>query len=122
MDLEKPVNVIDGVKRLEKQSSDLAKGKGNSGSLSSKDLYVRADKFDIKSLDIQLEKHLSRVWSRSVENQKPTEEWEIDLSKLNLRYAVATGTYGIVYRGTYGDQDVAGNQFTAVLLAAINIR
>lgn len=122
MDLEKPVNVIDGVKKLEKQSSDLASsGKASVGSLSSKDLYVRADKFDIKSLDIQLEKHLSRVWSRSIENQKPKEEWEIDLSKLNLRYAVATGTYGIVFRGTYDDQDVAGNLSTSFLLASVNI-
>lgn len=122
MDLKKPVNLIDGVKKLEKQRSDVASnGKASVGSLCSKDLYVRADKFDIKSLDIQLEKHLSRVWSRNVESQKPAEEWEIDLSKLNIRYAVATGTYGIVYRGTYDDQDVAGNLSTSFIHTSINV-
>ncbi|KAK4798451.1 hypothetical protein SAY86_030777 [Trapa natans] len=102
MDAKNPTNLIDGVKKLEKQSSNVASN-GNT----SKDMYVRADKFDIKNLDILLEKHLSRVWSRNVESQKPKEEWEIDLSRLNIRYALATGTYGIVFRGTYGDQDVA---------------
>ncbi|KAK4775698.1 hypothetical protein SAY87_023659 [Trapa incisa] len=108
MSLEKPASVIDGAKKLEKQSSDLSSnGIASSGSISSKDLFVRADKFDIKNLDIQLEKHLSQVWSRNLESNKPKEEWEIDLSKLNIRYSVATGTYGIVYRGTYDEQDVA---------------
>ncbi|KAK4801165.1 hypothetical protein SAY86_021652 [Trapa natans] len=108
MNLEKPVNMIDGVKKLEKQSSNLSSnGKLSCGSISSKDLYVRADKLDIKNLDIQLEKHLSRVWSRNIESRKPKEEWEIDLSKLDIRYSLATGTYGIVYKGTYDEQDVA---------------
>ncbi|KAK4773213.1 hypothetical protein SAY87_028232 [Trapa incisa] len=108
MNLEKPVNMIDGVKKLEKQSSNLSSnGKLSCGSISSKDLYVRADKLDIKNLDIQLEKHLSRVWSRNIESRKPKEEWEIDLSKLDIRYALAAGTYGIVYKGTYDEQDVA---------------
>ncbi|KAL3507863.1 hypothetical protein ACH5RR_033245 [Cinchona calisaya] len=80
------------------------------GSISSKDMIFRADKIDLKSLDVQLEKHLSRVWSRNVENNnnhKPKEEWEIDPSKLEIRYLVAQGTYGTVYRGTYNNQDVA---------------
>ncbi|GAB4843346.1 hypothetical protein Ancab_013312 [Ancistrocladus abbreviatus] len=77
------------------------------GSVSSKDMFFRADKIDLKSLDLQLEKHLSRVCSKAAEPQRPKEEWEIDLSKLELRYVIARGTYGIVYRGTYGDQDVA---------------
>lgn len=94
------------------------KGKGNlseenilgksTGSLSSKDMFFRADKIDLKSLDVQLEKHLSRVWSRNVEPQRPKEVWEIDLSKLDIRYLVARGTYGTIYRGTYDNQDVAG--------------
>ncbi|KAK9288523.1 hypothetical protein L1049_016982 [Liquidambar formosana] len=79
-----------------------------SGSISSKDMFVRADKIDLKSLDIQLEKHLSRVWSRNVvESQRPKEEWEIDLAKLDIRYVIAHGTYGTVYRGTYDTLDVA---------------
>ncbi|CAI9771314.1 unnamed protein product [Fraxinus pennsylvanica] len=74
-------------------------------------MIFRADKIDLKSLDVQLEKHLSRVWSRNIENpnqsQKPKEVWEIDPSKLEIRYLVAQGTYGTVYRGTYNNQDVA---------------
>ncbi|KAK3440786.1 serine/threonine-protein kinase STY13 [Eucalyptus grandis] len=94
-----------GGARTPEMPSSKIKGSGN---LSSKDMFLRADKFDLRSLDIQLEKHLSRVWSRSVmENQRPKEEWEIDLSKLNIRYVVAQGTYGTVYRGTYDDKDVA---------------
>lgn len=74
----------------------------------SKDMIFRADKIDLKSLDVQLEKHLSRVWSRSTDPQKPKEVWEIDLSKLEIKYLVARGTYGTIYRGTYDKQDVAG--------------
>jgi len=80
----------------------------SSGSLSNKDMFVRADKIDLKSLDIQLEKTLSRVWIKDKSGHlKPKEEWEIDLSKLDIRYVVAKGTYGTVYRGTYDGQDVA---------------
>ncbi|KAI3459411.1 hypothetical protein Pfo_016074 [Paulownia fortunei] len=82
----------------------------SSGSISSKDMIFRADKIDLKSLDLQLEKHLSRVWSRNTETQnghKPKEVWEIDPSKLEIRYLVAQGTYGTVFRGTYDTQDVA---------------
>lgn len=96
------------------KNSDDQGGGGNprlkgTGSYSSKDMIFRADKIDLKSLDIQLEKHLSRVWSRNVDNRRPAEEWEIDLAKLDLRHVVAHGTYGIVYRATYDNQDVAGN-------------
>ncbi|XP_042482212.1 serine/threonine-protein kinase STY13 [Macadamia integrifolia] len=77
------------------------------GNISSKDVFFRADKIDLKSLDLQLEKHLSRVWSRDKRAPKPQEEWEIDLSKLDLRYVVARGTYGTVYRGIYDGLDVA---------------
>ncbi|KAA0049340.1 hypothetical protein IC582_012674 [Cucumis melo] len=77
------------------------------GSISSKDMIFRADKIDLKTLDIQLEKHLSRVWSKSIENQMPKEPWEIDLSKLDIIKQIAQGTYGTVYRGKYDDQEVA---------------
>ncbi|XP_072990559.1 serine/threonine-protein kinase 54-like [Typha latifolia] len=78
------------------------------GSFSSKDMFVRADKIDLKSLDIQLEKTLSKIWIKdNSASQKPKEEWEIVLSKLEIRYVMARGTYGTVYRGTYDGQDVA---------------
>uniref|UniRef100_A0A0D9Y045 non-specific serine/threonine protein kinase n=1 Tax=Leersia perrieri TaxID=77586 RepID=A0A0D9Y045_9ORYZ len=35
------------------------------------------------------------------------EEWEIDPSKLVIRYAIAQGTLGTVHRGVYDGQDVA---------------
>ena len=82
------------------------KGAGNQ---SSKDMIFRADRIDLKNLDAQLEKHLSRVWSRNTnETKRPREEWEVELAKLDLRYVVAHGAYGTVYRGTYDTQDVAG--------------
>lgn len=95
------------------KKSDGQEGGGNSkmkgtGGVSSKDMIFRADKIDLKSLDVQLEKHLSRVWSRNIENPRPVEEWEIDLAKLDLRHVIAQGTYGTVYRATYDNQDVAG--------------
>lgn len=96
------------------KTSESQEGKVNSKlkpSVSSKDMIFRADKIDLKTLDMQLEKHLSRVWSRNIENQRPREEWEIDLSKLEMKNVVAHGAYGTVYRGTYDDQDVAGNSF-----------
>lgn len=82
------------------------------------DMIFRADKIDLKSLDVQLEKHLSRVWSSNVENQnqRPREGWEIDPSKLEIRYLVAQGTYGTVHRGTYDNQDVAGKTLVAMFV------
>ncbi|CAO2821498.1 unnamed protein product [Amaranthus hypochondriacus] len=68
---------------------------------------IRADRIDLKSLDLQLEQKLNRVWCKALETERPKEEWEIDLSKLELKHTVAHGTYGSVYRGTYDDQDVA---------------
>ncbi|KAK9160911.1 hypothetical protein Syun_007252 [Stephania yunnanensis] len=83
------------------------KNVGSVGSVSCKDMFFRADKIDLKSMDYQLEKHLSMVWSRGNETQKPKEEWEIDLSKLDIRNVIAHGTYGTVYRGVYDGQDIA---------------
>lgn len=103
-DVKAPAKIPD-----EQGGSGNSKMKGTGG-ISSKDMIFRADKIDLKSLDMQLEKHLSRVWSRNPENQRPVEEeWEIDLAKLDLRHVIAQGTYGTVYRATYDNQDVAGN-------------
>lgn len=85
------------------------------------DAYIRADKIDLKSLDIQLEKHYTKGWTKDKAAsgggapQGPIEDWEIDPLKLEIRYVIAHGTYGTVYRGTYDGQDVAGIQFNLVL-------
>ncbi|KAH9612934.1 hypothetical protein KSS87_017135, partial [Heliosperma pusillum] len=85
-------------------SGSKLKGKG---SLSSSEMMVRADTIDLKNLDMQLDQRLNTLWSKTADARRPKEEWEIDLSKLELKHCVARGTYGSVYRGTYGDQDVA---------------
>lgn len=90
--------------------SDLG-SKKDGGNVSNKDLFLRADKIDFKSWDIQLDKHLSRVISRDrevVNTNTKKEDWEIELSKLDIRSVIAHGTYGTVYRGVYDGQDVAG--------------
>ncbi|VAI21554.1 unnamed protein product [Triticum turgidum subsp. durum] len=78
------------------------------GSLGSSD-YVRADKIDLTSLDIQLEQQLNKKWGKTnIKSQGPKADWEIDLAKLEIRHVIAQGTYGTVYRGTYDGQQVAG--------------
>ncbi|KAK8585679.1 hypothetical protein V6N13_050652 [Hibiscus sabdariffa] len=88
-------------------SDENSKMKGSGGGINAKDMIFRADQIDLKSLDMQLEKHLNSVWSKNVEEHKPAEEWEVDLAKLELRYVIAHGTYGTVYRATYDTKDVA---------------
>ncbi|CAA2992318.1 kinase superfamily [Olea europaea subsp. europaea] len=98
------------------------------------DGFVRADQIDLKSLDEQLERHLSRA--RTTEKNKKNQEdfpmtaaaatttttiggdggasrrqrheWEIDPSKLIIKGVIARGTFGTVHRGIYDGQDVAG--------------
>lgn len=99
--------------------------------------YVRADQIDLKRLDEQLQRHLSRAWTMEKNKNKKDgeegeagggevrvgvggavqrltsttikrQEWEIDPSKLIIRSAIARGTFGSVHRGIYDGQDVAG--------------
>lgn len=81
------------------------------------DGFVRADQIDLKSLDEQLQRHLSRAWTmekkkgqqqQQEERPKTREEWEIDPSKLVIKTVIARGTFGTVHRGVYDGQDVAG--------------
>ncbi|XP_065863256.1 serine/threonine-protein kinase 52-like [Euphorbia lathyris] len=101
----------EGVKAVEKAPEEkqgvISSKVRGTGSVSGKDMIFRADQIDLKSLDVQLEKHLSRVWSRNIDTQRPKEEWEIELAKLEIKHVVAHGTYGTVYRGSYDNQDVA---------------
>ncbi|XP_021900193.1 serine/threonine-protein kinase HT1-like [Carica papaya] len=90
------------------------------------DGYVRADQIDLKSLDEQLQRHLSRAWTMEKNKnkreevdegqqlQRPTsnssstrQDWEIDPSKLIIRAVIARGTFGTVHRGVYDGQDIA---------------
>ena len=79
------------------------------------DGFVRADQIDLKSLDEQLQRHLSRAWTmekkkeqQQEERPKTREEWEIDPTKLVIKSVIARGTFGTVHRGVYDGQDVAG--------------
>ncbi|KAG5514489.1 hypothetical protein RHGRI_035783 [Rhododendron griersonianum] len=97
----------DGENGLDKSNTEVGVKAKDVASISGKDMYFRADMIDFKSWDVQLEKHLSRVWSRDGEAQTKKEEWEIDLAKLDIKSVLAHGTYGTVYHGTYDGQDVA---------------
>ncbi|KAH1096334.1 hypothetical protein J1N35_013255 [Gossypium stocksii] len=94
----------DGGINIPKESDENSKMKG---AINTKDMMFKADKIDLKSLDMLLEKHLNLVWSKNIEKQRPVEAWEVDLSKIDLRYVIAHGTYGTVYRATYDNKDVA---------------
>ncbi|KAL5150383.1 Serine/threonine-protein kinase STY13 [Glycine soja] len=83
--------------------------------------YVRADQIDLKSLDEQLQRHLSRAWTMEKNKEKEEEEvegrstrsrqeWEIDPSKLVIKTVIARGTFGTVHRGIYDGQDVAAKE------------
>lgn len=85
------------------------------------EMYVRADKIDLKNLDVQFEKTRSKVWleqhrSSSAASPLPLLEWEIDLAKLDIQNQVAHGTFGVVYRGTYDGHDVAGKKSNQINL------
>lgn len=72
------------------------------------DKFFRADKIDLKSLDKQLERHMSRAWSmQQREARQPKEEWEIDPTKLAINSPIGRGAYGTVHRGVYDGKVVA---------------
>jgi hypothetical protein len=106
------------IKQMNSQTTTgSSSGAGASGSRDSGDMkagdgegYVRADTLDLTKLDEQLEKSRSRVWLDHQRSASPREllEWEIDLGKLDIDKQVASGTFGVVYRGTYDGEDVAG--------------
>ncbi|KAF3796070.1 Serine/threonine-protein kinase [Nymphaea thermarum] len=116
MDTDSKVGRVIEVTNGERNGKGFGEGGGMMGllskdagsrSLGSRETFFRADQIDLKSLDYQLEKHMSRVWSKDKEAQRPNAEWEIDLSKLDVKNVIAHGTYGTVYRGVYDGQDVA---------------
>jgi len=92
--------------------------------------FVRADQIDLKSLDEQLERHLSRAWTMEKRKEEASaganqrgvggrqhslrprrEDWEIDPAKLVVKGVIARGTFGTVHRGIYDGHDVAGTNF-----------
>ncbi|KAL3526042.1 hypothetical protein ACH5RR_014414 [Cinchona calisaya] len=96
-------------------------GNGNGGGVG----FVRADQIDLKSIDEQLQRHLSRAWTMEKNNNKKNNnnngeergdwereipiryDWEIDPSKLLIKSVIARGTFGTVHRGIYDGLDVA---------------
>ena len=82
--------------------------------------FVRADQIDLKSLDEQLERHLSRALTIEKNKKKEPEstqshDWEVDASKLIIKAVIARGTFGTVHRGIYNALDVAGLPFLSIL-------
>jgi hypothetical protein len=88
--------------------------------------FVRADQIDLKSLDEQLERHLSRAWTMEKRKEEASggtdqrgarqhsrrprrEDWEINPAKLVVKGVIARGTFGTVHRGIYDAHDVAGS-------------
>lgn len=47
-------------------------------------VFLRANKIDFKNWDVQLEKHLTLAWSMDTESHTRSEEWEIELVKLEI--------------------------------------
>ncbi|KAI3785766.1 hypothetical protein L1987_44891 [Smallanthus sonchifolius] len=102
------------------------KMKENNNNNNNNDGFVRADQIDLKSLDEQLERHLSRVWTMEKNKKKQPDsehsaavtplskstatnrqDWEIDPSNLIIKSVLARGTFGTVHRGVYDGVDVA---------------
>ncbi|CAF1841903.1 hypothetical protein HID58_060394 [Brassica napus] len=67
--------------------------------------YFRADTVDFSKWDLHMGQSSSATSSAA--RKTPMQEWEIDLSKLDMNHVLARGTYGTVYRGVYAGQQVA---------------
>ena len=73
--------------------------------------YFRADTLDFSRWDLHMghtSSSSSTTAKSSTSTKAPMHEWEIDLSKLDMKHVLAHGTYGTVYRGVYAGQQVAG--------------
>ncbi|CAN8280357.1 unnamed protein product [Cochlearia groenlandica] len=75
--------------------------------------YFRADTLDFSKWDLHMGQTTTNVANSSGSTISPAppapamQEWEIDLSKLEMKPVIAHGTYGTVYRGVYAGQQVA---------------
>ncbi|KAI3474876.1 hypothetical protein Pfo_030187 [Paulownia fortunei] len=72
--------------------------------------FVRADQIDLKSLDEQHHRHLSRTLTlekKKQENGEKQQEEEMREIPLVIKSVIARGTFGTVHRGIYDGQDVA---------------
>ncbi|CAG7866299.1 unnamed protein product [Brassica rapa] len=71
--------------------------------------YFRADTLDFSKWDLHMGHTSSSTTAvkSSTSTKAPMHEWEIDLSKLDMKHVLAHGTYGTVYRGVYAGQQVA---------------
>ncbi|XP_047050648.1 serine/threonine-protein kinase STY13-like [Lolium rigidum] len=77
--------------------------------------YLRADMFDLDSLDVEVDKKtMAKLLATEKQRDRGDEEmepWEIDLAKLEVHELISPGTFGSVYRATYD-----GNVVLAKLL------
>ncbi|KAK6146049.1 hypothetical protein DH2020_019918 [Rehmannia glutinosa] len=64
----------------------------STGSISSKDMIFRADKIDLKSLDLQLEKHLSRVWSKTRKIRTAISEGSLGDQSVEIGNSISCGS------------------------------
>lgn len=71
--------------------------------------YTRADTLDFSKWDLHMGQSSATKAPAPAPAPAPAmQEWEIDLSKLDMKHVLAHGTYGTVYRGVYAGQQVAG--------------
>nr|XP_043638378.1 serine/threonine-protein kinase STY13-like [Erigeron canadensis] len=69
-------------------------------------MYPKSQGFDIdfRSWYVDQEDFLAKFWASKREIQ---EEWQIDLSNLDIKNVVANGAYGTLYKGVYNGREVA---------------
>lgn len=88
--------------------------------------YFRADTLDFSKWDLHMGQSSTSAAVKPDATRAPApamQEWEIDLSKLDMKHVLAHGTYGTVYRGVYAGQEVAGpSNLRALLISGRNIQ